>query len=513
MTTPLQMLYDYQRNAVNTTFYNPKGVVCMPTSTGKTFCQAAIIAQDILMNNGQFRTYVINAPRILLTYQLLKEVYSFLSLSGIDARYMFVHSGGKTNEKELEEIRLRANAEGHDIPFSQINSGTSVDGIKNMLLTAKKQTLPIIIFSTYNSAQNVQFAMNMAKIKQPISLVLNDEAHYLVQEQFHDILNTLKASRCYFFTATMVHTLSDKGRGMNNVDSYGNVLFEMTPAEAIRLGKMVRPRMHFVRTDGVYNSEDYVRSLNKIIKDTFEQHEEVLKTNNQNPKLLISAKGSLDIVRFMASTEYRELRQAGVDIYAIGTSDEIGNDINGEKVRRPEFLKRLKMDGTNRDKKMIVLHYDILAEGIDVSGFTGIMPLRTLSKSKFLQTYGRAARLDPEDRKRIDAGEITYEDLDKMVKPYAYVIIPNIVQSNEDDRENIIQLINELRSFDFNPIEHTIFTTRVNGIPKREDTDGLNSIGRRLSFNGLLIENLEAEIEAEEKANIRKLDYLKREFL
>ena len=30
------------------------------------------------------------------------------------------------------------------------------------------------------------------------------------------------------------------------------------------------------------------------------------------------------------------------------------------------------------------------------------MPLRTLSKSKFMQTFGRAARLDKEDRLKIE---------------------------------------------------------------------------------------------------------------
>lgn len=35
MKTPLQQLYDYQKDAVNTTHFNPKGIICMPTSTGK----------------------------------------------------------------------------------------------------------------------------------------------------------------------------------------------------------------------------------------------------------------------------------------------------------------------------------------------------------------------------------------------------------------------------------------------------------------------------------------------
>lgn len=48
----------------------------MPTGTGKTFVQAGIIAEDIISNPG-FRVYVINAPRIMLSYQLLEEVFKF----------------------------------------------------------------------------------------------------------------------------------------------------------------------------------------------------------------------------------------------------------------------------------------------------------------------------------------------------------------------------------------------------------------------------------------------------
>ncbi len=44
------------------------------------------------------------------------------------------------------------------------------------------------------------------------------------------------------------------------------------------------------------------------------------------------------------------------------------------------------------------------------------MPLRNLSKSKFLQTFGRAARPDSEDRKRIDSKKVGVNDLDKMNK-------------------------------------------------------------------------------------------------
>lgn len=105
----LSDLYDYQSEAVTATDKNKKGIVCMPTGTGKTFVQAAVIAKQILKTKGKFGVYVINAPRIMLSYQLLKEVYSFLMYAGIDARYMSVHSGGSNSSGTIfpKKVKFR----------------------------------------------------------------------------------------------------------------------------------------------------------------------------------------------------------------------------------------------------------------------------------------------------------------------------------------------------------------------------------------------------------------------
>ena len=123
MKNILKKLYDYQRDAILATDNNEKGIVCMPTGTGKTFVQGAAIAKEIMLNKNKFGIYVINAPRIMLSYQLLKEVYSFLIAAGIDARYMSVHSGGSSDKEELEEIRKDANLnDGYNIKYAEIES-------------------------------------------------------------------------------------------------------------------------------------------------------------------------------------------------------------------------------------------------------------------------------------------------------------------------------------------------------------------------------------------------------
>jgi hypothetical protein len=274
----------------------------------------------------------------------------------------------------------------------------------------------------------------------------------------------------------------------------------MTPRHAIEIGKMVRPRIHYVVTDGIYNSDDYDKNLNKIIADTFKQHEEVLLKTKQLPKILISTKGTQDIIGFLKSKEYSELRAEGVDIYAVASADEVKNRVNEESVRRQEFLKRLKRDGEDPTKRLIVLHYDILAEGIDVSGFTGIMPLRNLNKSKFLQTFGRSARPDKEDRKKVDAGLITPNDLDKLNKPYSYVIIPTIIRSNEDERANLELLIKELRDeYGYDPSEYIVSSDQTHGIPERNLDDAIPILIKHV---GETIEKLDYELEAEVDAKL-----------
>jgi hypothetical protein len=146
----IDSLYDYQQEALQVTNLSKKGKVILPTGTGKTRIQAAIIAIDILKNPNKFRMYVINAPRIMLSYQLLREVYSFLVKFGVEARYMCVHSGGQTDIQELEKIRENANENLEDnIPYSDIANGTSSDIIKEMIKKSENQNLPLIFFSTY----------------------------------------------------------------------------------------------------------------------------------------------------------------------------------------------------------------------------------------------------------------------------------------------------------------------------------------------------------------------------
>ena len=229
---------------------------------------------------------------------------------------------------------------------------------------------------------------------------------------------------------------------------------------------------------------------------------------NMKPKMLVGTRGSDDMKNFLLSRQYTELRGMGVDVFAISSNEEVGNDVNGRKVKRQDFLQILREYGRDRNRMLLVLHYDILTEGIDVPGFTSCMLLRTLTKSKFLQTYGRVARLDPEDRKRLDNGEIRPHDLDSFNKPYAYVILPWITNTNKDDAEFMKSMVRELREYGFNSSEDIIGDFDPKGISEEEPLEGFNEITRRNTSTGNIINEVLSEIEDEDIAKLTPIEYL-----
>jgi len=505
-------LYPYQRECIESTDKSNRGIVSLPTGTGKTMVQAFLIAMDIIKNPG-FGMYVINAPRIMLSYQLLKEVYTNLIKYGVDARYMAVHSGGGVDNQDISEVYNDSK-----LNYAQIDSTTSPNVIKDFILSVKDQNLPLIFLSTYNSAERISDACKRIESCENIRVICNDEAHYLVQEQFHDILSILKSDRCYFFTATTIYHPSEKGRGMNNVSCYGEVIYKMSPLEAIRLGKMVRPRVHYVvNKDNKYinngqytSSSDFIReNIGVLVKETFMQHTHAL--DGLSPKMLISVDGTETMVNFLKSKECLELRRKGVKIFAVSSNDEVGNITPNcpnpsDRASRQQFLEELKEAGKDTNVRLIVFHYDILAEGIDVPGLTGVLPLRSLAKSKFLQTFGRVARLDVTDRQNIADKVIDPENFvaSEYNKPYAWIIVPSIVSDHDDNKSHFYGLIRELRSENFNISELIVVTSDGgNGISKKEGPEALNQLDTSGNTTiGEKIDEIEARYEEERIAAI-----------
>jgi len=485
----MKELRQYQIDSVHASLSSAKGIICLPTGSGKTAVQSAMLLEDQKNNSGH-KVYMVLAPRIVLSYQLLKEYFIDFNNSGVKFWYAGLHSGGSVDIKEFEQAR------DGDLDFQDILVTTSSVSLRDEMEKAKQQDLPIIIFGTYHSADRAIMAMDGI----PFDTVICDEAHYLVSDQFESLvkLGGIISERIIFFTATMQTTSSENGKGMNNRERFGEVLLEKIPREMIEEGYMVRPRMHIIRFDQDLDKKELIENSGKIVAEAFSQHEYITRRTG---KIFITCTGTPMIQSIIASSEIRNLkRRRGVSVYAVASDPEVGNQIDGVKYNRQEFLRRLKEDGKDIGKEMIILHIDILTEGIDVPGITGILPFRSLKKSKFIQTLGRASRMSTDDLDSFEDGEYTHKDLDQMLKPYAWIMIPDI--EGEDSAEDIRDLVSELRTYTFDPREDIFISNEKGKMPPVTLMDPQSIPDTRNSALQEVLEELHHEFEGEEIANL-----------
>jgi len=488
----MKILRDYQKEAVEISLEKERGIVCLPTGSGKTAIQSQTLI-EIFKKSPGFGVYMVLAPRIILSYQLMKEYYKELNENGIESWYCGLHSGRMDGDiKDFERLR------NEDISFQHIISTTNSSVLSQEIEKARSRNLPILIFSTYHSAPRSQKAMGDALFK----FVICDEAHYLVENQFESLVRPiegLNSEKTIFYTATMKHSTSTEGKGMNNPERFGEVIYQKIPREIIEMGHMVRPRMHIVSfPDSDVNPEMLIQNAGKIIRECFMQHEYV---SQRTGKILITCTGTPMMKSILKSTDLAQLqKRKGVKVYATASDDSIGNQIDGEKMGRQEFLRVLKEDGENPSIPMVVLHIDILTEGIDVPGITGILPFRNLRASKFIQTLGRASRICKEDQMSFLSGEYTHKDLGEMAKPYAWIMVPDV--EGEDLRDEVGYMVGELRSYGFNPWEDVFISNDKGQMPPVVLLSPLVSPKKKNQFIFEVLEEIKHEIEDEEIAKL-----------
>lgn len=474
-------LRNHQKEAREVMRNFPRGIINLPTGTGKTLIQSRSIVDEI-MENREPKVYVILSPRILLSNQLMNDVRKDLGANGVEAQYLVVHSGRYNDQ---EDIKIE-----HElgITFRETLSGTTKKVIQEAYQRAMNENVPLIVSGTYHSA------IRIAHSGIPVEIAFCDEAHYLVQEQFSWIVSDpFPSNRAYYFTATLRETPSAEGMGMNNIELFGDILYQRKPCELIVAGEMIRPRIHMV--DMSHDPEaDEADGL--AVAEAFEEHRSVL---NVGAKILIVAKdGSKHLNNLATHREIERLLEVRPSLRIFDISSEHGARINGENVRRDQFLKALR-EMSDHDEA-IIIHHDILSEGIDVPGITGVMPLISLKKAKFLQTLGRATRLHGRDRARLYAEELLPNDLHRFVKPYAWLIIPVYGEIGEDLRDDMKEMIRELRDHSFNPSED-IMVRQKRGkrqlVPIKTASEPTRAMTGLLEFSADVLH----EIEEEEKAN------------
>jgi superfamily II DNA or RNA helicase len=392
-------LRPHQQTALDALSQHSKGIVVMPTGGGKT--NVGIFDTIRQFSNPEPQTVVVVSPRILLAEQLSAEYLEFITTVAV----LHVHTG-----------------ETHHF------SSTNPSVIHNWSRRAYKHQL---IFTTYNSLHRLQ----QADIQ--VDTIYFDEAHNSVRRDFFPAVEHFagEAERCYFFTATPKYSATVFKPGMNDTDVYGQIIAKVPAPQLVQNGYIIPPKVIATQMRLSVKGEDIAQ------RDC----EYLLQTIQQNPvdKILICAKATKHIIGLLSETDFaNQLEEQGYSVMHI--TSKHGAFIDGQKVNREVFFDTLNEWGKDADKKFVVLHHSILAEGINISALEAVVFMRSMDIVGIGQTVGRTLRLHPADAAGIRSGALQAGALESYTKSYGLVICPTFDKASTSTAQavqNVVDII------------------------------------------------------------------------
>ena len=344
-------LRPHQIDALGAMVRHSKGQIIVPTGGGKTMCMIHDVCNQL--EDGE-KTIVVVAPRILLAEQLSSEFLEEIKKQFCDViNVMHVHSG-ETSHFSTTKIDLIRDWVGEHI------------GSK-------------LIFTTYHSLHRLMEADIF------VDTIYFDEAHNSVQRNFIESVEhfSMYAERAYFFTATPKHSRTPFKAGMNDSDIFGNVICQVPAPKLVEQGYILPPKVKVYKSDIRQKDEITFDVECNQIMDNIDDH--------NTKKILVCAKSTKQITGLVSYDKFLdELAWRGYTCMYI--TAKTGAFIDGEKVTREEFFNVLSAWGQDEDKKFVVLHHSILAEGINVKGLEAVLFLRSMDYIGISQTIGRVIR-------------------------------------------------------------------------------------------------------------------------
>ena len=368
-------LYPHQQDILDALRVNNKGIISCPTGGGKTF--------TFITDSRRFlqptQVVVVVAPQLLLSEQLFNEFDK--NLSDIDFMYRQISSEGKTFQRKQFRKNWKAK-----------NPTTVVEEIRDTYRIAQKAQKPLILFVTYDSLDRIVSSMI------PVSAVYYDEAHNATTSDHFNSVKYLSAhaDNNYFFTATPRYSTSRsvEGPGMDNATVYGQKIANVKFNDLVKRGVIVSPLLHLLKSDADTEKMSEVSINMQTIKEVV-SHYETEHSDTKAHKILFCAQGTKAINDLLAGGLQEWATSQGYKVLSIDSINQ--GYIDGQKkVSKTNFIKTLNALGEDPNQKLIVLHYAMLGEGIDVKAFTGVVFLRnTLSTIFATQSMGRVIRSAP----------------------------------------------------------------------------------------------------------------------
>ena len=443
-------LREHQQDALDAILSNESGIgrIVIPTGGGKTLVEAYALREFI--NEDAYDIHVVLAPRIALVNQLIKEYRGFIGQNYIALAF---HSGRQ--EPDYEKVKWSERAT------------TSTEVIDEEFSRAARMGKDLVVFSTYASAHKLVEAGYL------IDTLIADESQYCVAENHFETVREMQATRKFFFTATEKHTSTTSGRGLNNEEVFGEVLYQVSPSILIEKGYIVAPRLHIMSAN---RPDDKCTVIDEVLRIAEKQSE--LSSEMPVTKILYAMKGTDDVAKVVDRMDDIKKAMPEFKVFTILSNAKYGAMVDGKKMPRGDFFKVLR-----ETDQALIFHYDILSEGIDVDGITGVSLMRNMTHAKLLQTIGRAVRI--------------YK-ANPAAKKQAWVSVMTVNGNDESSAhlERVVRLIRD-GGFEVN-VEEVEFTDAEGfGISDEEDLDDVVSADAKKNGKAEL-ENVMHNIEMSE---------------
>jgi len=470
--------------------------ICIPTGAGKGYIMMVDLLNRVIKSKEEF--FAIASHRLMLNGQHMDDIFNMTAPIIGDIGFIFVGSSRYDINKFQENPELNKALLKRNLNFNELfQTTTNKNEVNKWVKFHIEANRKVVILTTYHSLNCLS------------DLYLNtlycDEAHTLATDtetaQFKENFEKITFDRCFFFTATPKDLNEDDGNFflMDNEEVFGERI-GLTFKECVEKGYIVTPVTHIAVPANYDSNIDYksIENMSKFVQDTFEAHSQFIARNSKDaskiePKLLVKCPSVKDM------WEIRETlvkKMPGVNICAGASWNQDGQNhfINELGIAsRGDYL-----DGIRDIKgKTIVLHFDVLSEGINVSGFTGVMFLggRLPTIVKTLQNIGRATRLHPEDRNNLLEGKIKVGNYKDWIKPFCVVIIPYYDRESEATCHKIAADIKELRDkYDFDPVYYVSVGSDLGSAEEVVEMEDLNSVDDK-KRKVKLIEEIRHEIE------------------
>lgn len=438
--------YSFQKECLNEIEKNKAGIIILPTGAGKTRIEATHATNKMIRDDGKHQIVIVLAPRIILCQQLIKDFYEFLNNKyngDIQEVFTFVSSN------RFPSITING---------EKMNGVCTTDKkqVAHDIKLANKAGRDSVIISTYASfyaaVKGVQLVTK--ELENTEVHLIADEAHFFTRGRGEIEENLIGNSRPFdvlkanlstfktrfFFTATpkvRTEECSEPGTEMNNEAVYGKVVYLKKPKDLISKGIICTPLVHAIsnfktKSGKEITEQNFDNYAGDFILKAFIEHEKRIndvcadKDIQLGAKIIVATKGSKQLLTLIKNGFVQRARGMGIEVAWTMSSEKVGTYVNSVERDIDDFLVDIKkisyddLGNVKNEKRMIILHYDQLTEGIDVPAMSGLLVLRPMTKDKMVQNIGRVMRVHNDDRKK------DYADLDSWIKPYSYIMVPRI---------------------------------------------------------------------------------------